>query len=147
MVRESTRDVTLYRLDGVAPDPVGMLDGLDAERVDEWDADYQEIRVAGRPALWVSGRRYLPKASWCDAASITTGLDVHFDERHGFGLLLLAVGGDVYGIGYGRGHLLIADDRKDHGFGIRFALRRLDPAQIQDVARRRIGAGAGPTSR
>ncbi|RIQ22840.1 DUF6119 family protein [Jiangella rhizosphaerae] len=140
MPRESTRDLTLYRLDGVAPHPVGMLDALDHERVDQWDADIQETQIAGCVALWLSGRRYRRRAEWCEAASITTGLDVDFDERSAFGLLLLAVDDTVYGIGYGRGYLLISDDRKDHGFGIRFALRRLDPAEIQDVARRRIGA-------
>lgn len=117
-----------------------MLDGLDAEQVDDWQADVTETRIAGCVALWVSGRRFRASAEWYAAAATTTGLDIEFPEVSAYGLLLVAIDGVVYGIGYGRGYLLIADDRKDHGFGIRFALRRLDPAEIQDVARRRIGA-------
>ncbi|WP_101789196.1 TIGR04141 family sporadically distributed protein [Nonomuraea indica] len=140
MVRPRTRDLTLYRLTGVEPTPYGMLNVLDLAKLDELEVEPQELSLAGAPALWVAGHQEMPLASWCEDAAATTGLNVAFDERRSFGLLMIAVDGGVYAIGYGQGHWWIPDEHKDHGFGIRFAVRRLDPDHVQDVARRRIGA-------
>ncbi|WP_188196120.1 TIGR04141 family sporadically distributed protein [Nonomuraea sp. SYSU D8015] len=140
MTRPRTRDLTLYRLTGVEPTPYAMFSVLDLARLDELGVEPRELYLAGAPALWVAGQQDVPLASWCEDASVTTGLNVAFDERRSFGLLMIAVDGAVYAIGYGQGHWWIPDERKDHGFGIRFAVRRLDPDYVQDVARRRIGA-------
>ncbi|WP_214103526.1 DUF6119 family protein [Acrocarpospora catenulata] len=140
MTRARTRDLTIYRLTGIPPTPYGMLTALDLDRLTALRATPVELTVAGAPALWVAGHHDVPLAGWCEDASTTTGLAVTYDERRSFGLLMLVVDGQVYAIGYGQGHWLIPDDCKDHGFGIRFAVRRLDPEYVQDVARRRIGA-------
>lgn len=140
MTRPKTRDLTLYRLTDVEPTTYGMLGVLDLAKLDELGVEPTELTLAGMPALWVAGQQEVPLASWCEDAAVTTGLDLAFDERRSFGLLLIAVDDTVYAIGYGQGHWWIPDVRKDHGFGIRFAVRRLDPDHVQDVARRRIGA-------
>lgn len=80
------------------------------------------------------------KADWCADASRTTGLNVAYGNTHSAGLLLIAVDGTVYAIGYGGGHRLIPDELTDPQFGLSFAIRRLDPRQIQDFVRRRPGS-------
>jgi uncharacterized protein (TIGR04141 family) len=132
--------LTLNRIIDAEPTPYGMLDALDLEKVGELDAEPVDRTIAGMPALWVSGHFDIPVASWCADATITTGLPLSYDERWSAGLLLLAVDGEVYAIGYGQGHRLVLDEHKDHGFGVRFAARRLDPDWVRGLVRRRPGA-------
>ncbi len=140
MPRPKTRELTLHHVIDVEPTPYGMLDALDLDKVDELGSQPVELTIAGMPALWVSGHFDISVASWCADAALTTGLPLSYDERWSAGLLLLAVDGEVYAIGYGQGHRLIQDEHKDHGFGVRFAVRRLDPDRLRGLIRRRPGA-------
>jgi uncharacterized protein (TIGR04141 family) len=144
MPRPKTREVTLHRLPNVAPTHEGMFDALTeavgAGRLDGIGADPQPITVAGSPALWLDGQFSAQKADWCADATRTTGLDISYGNTHSAGLLLIAVDGTVYAIGYGGGHRLIPDELTDPRFGLRFAIRRLDPGQIQDFVRRMPGS-------
>jgi len=54
--------------------------------------------------------------------------------------LRVAVDAVTYALGYGAGHRLVADELKDPRFGPRFAVRRVNPREIQDLVRRRPGA-------
>lgn len=143
MFRPPTRHQTLYRLPVVIPTPAGMFDALtklSGELLDGMGADVQPVVIAGSPALWLDGQFEHPIASWCGHAEATTGLRVSHANIQSAGLLMLAVDGVVYALGYGSGHRLIPDELKDPGFGLRFAVRRLDPEQVQDLVRRFPGA-------
>jgi uncharacterized protein (TIGR04141 family) len=140
MPRPRTREATLYRLSTVTPTPEGMFDVLDIEKLDEIGADLRSIEIAGAPALWVGGQFRNPVSSWCKHAAITTGVDLSYGDIDSAGLILMAVDGVTYALGYGAGHRLIPDELKDQRFGLRFVIRRVDPEEIQDLVRRIPGA-------
>jgi hypothetical protein len=132
----ATRPVTLHRLPGVQADD--MINAIDVELADGMDGDLHSIRIAGMPAIWVDGCLAPEEpAEWCADASVTTGLPIdHRDQRSG-GLLLICVDATAYAIGYGQqGHRLLLDEKKDQRFGLRFAIRVLDPHQVNELTRR-----------
>ncbi|MGH3319258.1 MAG: TIGR04141 family sporadically distributed protein [Streptosporangiaceae bacterium] len=140
MVRPRTRIATLYRLPSVSPTAEAMFEALDAEKLDEIRADPQPTEIATAPALWVGGQFTREVAGWCGDASTTTGIDVSYGDSRSAGLILVAVDGTTYALGYGDGHRLIPDELKDQRFGLRFAVRCLDPEQIQDLVRRMLAS-------
>ncbi|MGI8336753.1 DUF6119 family protein [Actinomadura scrupuli] len=131
-----TRPVTLYRVPFVSVQT--MIEAIDVELADEIGGELQFPDVAGLPAIWVDGCLAPDDPSeWCADAALTTGLPIDHRDRRSGGLLLLAVDNVVYAIGYGQhGHRLLLDEHKDHRFGLRFAIRALDPHQVQDLQRR-----------
>ena len=144
MARPRTREGTLYRLPSVAPDPNAMFDVLlktvTAEKLDAIGADIIPVVIANSPGLWTEAQFKNPEADWCPDASITTGLDISYPDTHSAGLIMIAVDGTTYALGYGAGHRLVADELKDQRFGLRFAVRRVNPREIKDLVRRRLGA-------
>ena len=128
--------MTLYHLVGVTPDEAGLLDALDVERLDELNFTPSIPDIPGATTFVVEGHFELPTAEWCLDASLLTGLRIDLDERKSAGLLLIAVDGEVYAIGFGQGFRLIPDKHKDPDFGLRFAIRAVDPAKVRDVWRR-----------
>ena len=144
MPRPKTRVATLYRLPEVAPDPDAMFDALlhtiGAIALDARHADAQPLTITDCPALWVAVQSERSEADWCAAASLTTGLELHYGRSTSAGLLMIGVDGITYALGYGGGHHLIKDELKDPRFGLAFAVRRVNPLQIQDLVRRRPGA-------
>ena len=144
MARPKTREGTLYRLPSVAPNPDAMFDALietmTAAKLDEIGADIIPIVIASSPALWTGAQFKNQVAEWCPAASITTGMEISYGNLHPAGLIMIAVDGVTYALGYGAGHRLVADELKDQRFGLRFAVRRVNPREIQDLVRRRPGA-------
>ena len=144
MARPKTREGTLYRLPSVAPNPDAMFDALTetmtVAKLDEIGADIIPIVIASSPALWAGAQFKNPVAEWCPAASLTTGMEISYGDLHPAGLIMIAVDGVTYALGYGAGHRLVADELKDQRFGLRFAVRRVNPREIQDLVRRRPGA-------
>lgn len=140
MARPLTRRMTLYRLPDVHATSEAMFEALDAVVLDEIEAEIQPIEIAGAPALWVGGKFRAEVATWCGHASTTTGLEISYGDIRSAGLLMIGVDGITYAFGYGDGHRLVPDAAKDQRFGLCFAIRRLNPAQIQDLVRRIPGA-------
>jgi uncharacterized protein (TIGR04141 family) len=134
--RPPTRLVTLYRLTGVRPDIEGMVDALDTETVARSGLDLHFPSALAVPSVAVVGRFERAAPEWRRHFAITTGLDVAEPESHGACLLLLAVDEHVYAIGYGAGFRLVPESKKDPRFGLRVAIRVLDPAQVRDLVRR-----------
>jgi uncharacterized protein (TIGR04141 family) len=128
--------VTLYRLTGVTPDETGLLDALDVERLDELNFTPRFPDIPEATTFVVEGHFELPTAEWCLDASLLTGLPFNLDERKSAGLLLIAVDDQVYAIGFGQGFRLLPDKHKDPDFGLRFAVRAVDPTKVRDVWRR-----------
>ncbi|MCO8308727.1 TIGR04141 family sporadically distributed protein [Streptomyces sp. RKCA744] len=133
---------TLYRLTGVAPTVDAMFDVLDPARLEAVDAELHvpEERL-GVPALLVTGGFEQPVASWCGEINRTTGCEVSRPVNRSAGLLMLAVDGEVYAIGYDQGFRLVPDQVKDRRFGLSFVIRRVDPAQIRDMVAHTPGGG------
>ncbi|MER5968653.1 TIGR04141 family sporadically distributed protein [Streptomyces sp. NPDC002055] len=133
---------TLYRLTGIAPTVDAMFDVLDPARLAAVDAELHipEERL-GVPALLVTGSFEQPVASWCGEINRTTGCEVSRPVNRSAGLLMLAVDGEVYAIGYDQGFRLVPDQVKDRRFGLSFVIRRVDPAQIRDLVSHTPGGG------
>jgi uncharacterized protein (TIGR04141 family) len=138
----STSKRTLYRLTGVAPTVDAMFDVLDPARLEAADAELHlpEERL-GVPSLLVTGSFEQPVASWCDEINRTTGCEVSRPVNRSAGLLMLAVDGEVYAIGYDQGFRLVPERVKDRRFGLSFVIRRVNPAQIRDLVSHTPGGG------
>ncbi len=132
---------TLYRLRGVPPTADAMFDALDADQLERVHADFDVPENLGVPAVLVTGSFEQPAASWCDEIFRTTGIEVSRPVNRSAGLLMLAVDGEVYAIGYDQGFRLVPDRLKDHRFGLSFASRRVDPAKIRDLVSHTSGGG------
>lgn len=132
---------TLYRLRGVPPTADAMFDALDADQLERVYADFDVPENLGVPAILVTGSFEQPVASWCDEIFRTTGIEVSRPVNRSAGLLMLAVDGEVYAIGYDQGFRLVPDGLKDHRFGLSFASRRVDPAKIRDLVSHTPGGG------
>ncbi|MGW1625781.1 TIGR04141 family sporadically distributed protein [Streptomyces sp. NPDC002172] len=132
---------TLYRLRGVHPTAGAMFDSLDEDQLERVHADFDVPENLGVPAVLVTGSFEQPVASWCDEILRTTGIEVARPVNRSAGLLMLAVDGEVYAIGYDQGFRLVPDRLKDHRFGLSFASRRVDPAKIRDLVSHTPGGG------
>jgi uncharacterized protein (TIGR04141 family) len=132
--------MTLYRLTGIGAAPERMLEVFDAPDLDDLGANIEVIDLAGCQALFIEADFHDDDSEWCADAQVTTGLPIVHERHDSAGLLLPAVDGVVYALGYGGGHRLIPDELKDTRFGLSFVARRLDPDQVQGLVRRVIGA-------
>ncbi|MFD8550478.1 TIGR04141 family sporadically distributed protein [Streptomyces fradiae] len=138
----NTSKRTLYRLAGVAPTVDAMFDVLDPDRLEAVDAElHLPQERLGVPSLLVTGSFEQPVASWCDEIGRTTGCEVSRPVNRSAGLLMLAVDGEVYAIGYDQGFRLVPDHVKDRRFGLQFVIRRVDPGQIRDLVSHTPGGG------
>ncbi|WP_432253199.1 TIGR04141 family sporadically distributed protein [Streptomyces sp. HNM1019] len=132
---------TLYRLKGVSPTADSMFDALYADQLERVHADFDIPENLGVPAVLVTGSFEQPVASWCDEIFRTTGIEVSRPVNRSAALLMLAVDGEVYAIGYDQGFRLVPDRLKDHRFGLSFASRRVDPGRIRDLVSHTPGGG------
>ncbi|MBB6174337.1 uncharacterized protein (TIGR04141 family) [Nocardiopsis mwathae] len=137
----STSKRTLYRLRGVAPTPEAMFDALDPNQLEEIGAELEFPERLAQPAIFVSGSFEQPVASWCGDVLRTTGCEVSRPVNRSAGLLMLAVDGEVYAIGYDQGFRLVPDRLKDQRFGLSFAVRRVNPDKIRDLVSHTPGGG------
>jgi uncharacterized protein (TIGR04141 family) len=137
--RTSSR--TLYRLQGVAPTVDAMFDALDEARLLDTAADVRVIETLGVPALGVTGRFAHSEAPWCPEFARITDWPVSHPDYRGAAALFLAVDREVYAVGYGEGFRLVPDRYKDRRFGLRYAIRRVDPDVISGLVTHRPGQG------
>ncbi|MGW6729937.1 TIGR04141 family sporadically distributed protein [Nocardia sp. NPDC055029] len=132
------RRVTVYRLVNVSPTTDAMLDAMTADKLGAEDFDVDEIEFAGRPVL-VFTRQFPPEtAGWCAELSALTGRDIRLDRSDGAAVLVLSVDDNVFAIGYGQGFHYIPARLKEADFGLRCALRAVDPARVREVSRKRL---------
>ena len=130
---------TLYRLTGVVPDSDGLFDALPIEQLDElrflisFPEDY-----LGCPAVLVSGHFDIPKAGWCGEVTQLTGVELALRKLQTAALLLIAVDEEVYAVGFDQGYRLVPAELKDPTFGLRVAVRSIDPGLVHDIVRRSL---------
>ncbi|GAA2009840.1 hypothetical protein GCM10009799_42340 [Nocardiopsis rhodophaea] len=137
----NTSKRTLYRLMGVAPTVEAMFDALDPNQLEEIDAQLDVPDRLDVPAIFINGSFEQPVASWCEEIFRTTGCEVSRPVNRSAGLLMLAVDGEVYAIGFDQGFRLVPDRLKDQRFGLRFAARRVNPDKIRDLVSNTPGGG------
>ncbi|MEU5082999.1 MULTISPECIES: DUF6119 family protein [Streptomyces] len=137
----STSLRTLYRLVDVVPNRDGMRAALDHEQLASLDAEFHDAHHERLPVPWLflSAGIEKEKAAWCDEIARTTGCDVSERVRRTAALLMLAVDGEVYAIGYDQGYRLIPDRLKDRRFGLRYAARQVDPLQVRGLIAHTMG--------
>ena len=137
--RAPTRRQTLYQLAGIQPTIEGMLEALDIESLDAHGYNLQFPQILSVPALWADGSAPA-EAGWCADARITTGLPMSYTDHRSGGVLILAVDDHVYAVTYGAARWFLRDEYKDQRFGLRFAVRQLDPARINRIVQRLPGS-------
>jgi uncharacterized protein (TIGR04141 family) len=137
--RTSSR--TLYRLQGVEPTVDAMFDALDEARLRDTEADIRVVETLGVPALGVTGRFAHSEAPWCPEFARITDWPVSHPDYRGAAAIFLAVDGEVYAVGYGEGFRLVPDRYKDRRFGLRYAIRCVDPDVISGLVTHRPGQG------
>jgi uncharacterized protein (TIGR04141 family) len=136
----ATAKRTLYRLAGVAPTLDAMFDALDHARLAALDAQIHlpDDRLEA-PSLLITAAMTSVEASWCREVARTTGCRLVEPVRRTAALLLVAVEGDVYAIGYDQGYRLLPGRVKDQRFGLTFAIRQVDPMQVRDLVSQTLG--------
>jgi uncharacterized protein (TIGR04141 family) len=139
--RGSTYRTTLYRLDGVPPDPEGLSSALNYRYLREQDFEITPTMLGGLPALLVHGQVPREQAKWCPIITGLTGNDIAVGYSSAGGALLVAVDGTVYALTYGTvGRHMVNPDFFDPGFGIGFAIRAVGPERIMRITRRMLAA-------
>ncbi|GHH72982.1 hypothetical protein GCM10017673_28800 [Streptosporangium violaceochromogenes] len=133
-----TLPATVYRLTGIAPTMDAMFDATSVGRLAEHGVEVVPIDVSGAPAILYSRQLPAARTNWSAGLSHLAGVSVDLARQDGEAVLVVGVGEHVYGIGFGRGYLSMTD-AKEPGFGLRCALRVVDPRQVQDVVRRTLG--------
>jgi uncharacterized protein (TIGR04141 family) len=131
----ATRRQTLYLLPDIEPTPDGLLSALDDEGISDQGYQIDTPTILGVPAIFAYGSAP-SDADWCADAQVTTGLPISFTDQRSGGVLVLAVDGQAYAITYGAGRWLLRDECKDQRFGLRYAIRQLDPNQINRLVQR-----------
>ena len=128
----TTLPATVYRLTGITSTVDAMFDATSVDRLAEPGVDVVQIDIAGAPALLYS--RQLPTATtgWCASLSQLTGIPLDLNRQDAEAVLFVGVDQHVYGMGFGQGYLSISD-AKETGFGLRCALRAIDPLKVGDV--------------
>ncbi|GAA2847711.1 DUF6119 family protein [Nonomuraea rubra] len=134
----TTLRATVYRIAGVRPTMEGMFDATTSGRLAGSGVDFHAFEIAGAPAILYHSQRGTTEPAWCPRLSQLTGLPLALLRQEAEAVLVIAVDGHVYALGFGQGYLSISGI-KERGFGLRCALRTVDPGQVQDVVRRAIG--------
>ncbi|MDJ0465259.1 TIGR04141 family sporadically distributed protein [Streptomyces sp. H27-C3] len=130
---------TVYRLSTVSPTPEAMFDALDHEQLDRLGAELHHPEVLGVPAVYLTYGKQEEADTWCAPNARTTGILVSEPVRRTGALLLLAVGDQVYAVTCGNGYRLVPDALKDKRFGLRFAIRMIDPRHISGAVTKTLG--------
>lgn len=96
----------------------------------------QDVEIAGVQALLVTGAVGREGgAEWCPIVRRLTGVDIFLQSSIASGGLLLTVDGNTFALTYGMGRVYIDPLHIEPGFGLRFALRALNPNRVRDVTR------------
>lgn len=101
-----------------------------------------DVAVSDTPGLLVTGTIERDEADWCPVLTAYTGQSVSLGNQNAVAVLLIPVGARIFAVTYGLGFLIIDQSLVEQGFGLRFAIRRLDPARVRAVTRNILEQGA-----
>ncbi|MEW2593431.1 DUF6119 family protein [Micromonospora aurantiaca] len=135
-----TYPTTVYRLTVPATED-GLRSALNVDYLRRHGFEPTPHRVLDAPALLVHGSAPRDRAEWCGVLSGLVGSDVTIGYSSGGGALLLGVDDRAYALTFGTlGRFMIELEKVDPTFGVSFAVRTLQPADIRQVRRRVVGA-------
>jgi uncharacterized protein (TIGR04141 family) len=129
--QESTASkVSLYRL--IKSDDDTFADYIQNKYLDNGFSQ-ENVNVAGVSSELVFGVIPNPAPKWLPHVTSLTGStpDVHNDTSAA--VLLIPLQDYMYALCWGFGHLIITPERFDPGFGLRFAIRKANPAQVRSL--------------
>ncbi|MBN9791796.1 hypothetical protein DMP17_24790 [Pseudonocardia sp. TMWB2A] len=112
---------------------MNLLDAVKSDYLDRDEFSSESVRVGERPAELIYGQIPNDSPDWLDHAQSLTNFRPPCTNNTSASLLLLRLDDNAdyaYGMTWGMGHLLLANDVIDDGFGLRFALRRADAEQV-----------------
>src|SRR5258708_37029312 len=133
-----TRRTTIYTLRNP-----GELEGCIASKYrDDENFVLAPVPVADLACLLVTGSIEREQADWCSVVTGYTGEAVSLGNRNALVVLLLPLGKRVFALAYGLGFLALDQSLVEQGFGLRFAIRKLDPARVRTVTRNILEQGA-----
>jgi uncharacterized protein (TIGR04141 family) len=134
----ATRRTTLYALRRP-----GELRSCITEKYRDNEAfNLKPVSVADIDGLLVTGTIEREQADWCPVVSSYTDMPVSLGNRNALAVLLLPFGPRVFALAYGLGFLTLDQSLIEQGFGLRFAIRKLDPARVRTVTRNILEQGA-----
>jgi uncharacterized protein (TIGR04141 family) len=136
--RARTRQVTLHRLiEGQGLDDA--LNCVTPALLENPNAQMDLVDHSGLHGLLIHASEDTCEVPWREDALRLTGIDVPYQREDAGGLLFVEYEGQVFVFGFGTGHRWLDDSVKDQRFGLSFAIRCLDPDQIQGLVRRLPG--------
>jgi uncharacterized protein (TIGR04141 family) len=92
------------------------------------------ITVNGVRAHLIAGVRAVDDPVWGKHVNRIAGLDLNLGGTTSFAVILIPVGDWVIAVTFGSGRYLLDCLWLDEGFGLLFAIRRLDPTQLRTVS-------------
>ncbi|GAA4889103.1 DUF6119 family protein [Saccharopolyspora cebuensis] len=128
----ATRRCTLHLLHDVAAD--SLREALNPKYEDAPGFEVAEVAVGdvlGLLCTGVVGGNKPP--DWVAAVDALTGTRPAVENKTAAGALLVPVGGALFALTFGMGHLLLDPSRTTPGFGLGFALRVLSADAIKQV--------------
>ena len=135
---------TIYRLTGVNH----LREAIREKYLKSADFTNQELVVAGRPALLVSGAMRKDTVDWCSDVQSLTGRKLNIPSITPAGVLILkhtpavtdpedsppSSGNNVaFVLSYGMGFQLLDPNRIDNLFGQRIAIRTANPDMLRSL--------------
>lgn len=101
-----------------------------------------ELRVADRPALRVDRVADLHLPRWATALAEMTGRPFLHEVRAAGSVLLIDLDGSAYALAFGTGWRMLRPEAWEPDFGLRVAIRALQPDRVAEVVRTALDAGA-----
>jgi uncharacterized protein (TIGR04141 family) len=115
---------------------------ITGEYRDSEDFVLAPVVVGDVAGLLVTGSIEREETDWCPVVAGYTGQAVSLGNRNALAVLLLPLGKRVFALAYGLGFLVLDQSLVEQGFGLRFAIRKLDPARVRTVTRNILEQGA-----
>lgn len=129
-----TDKMNLYRLEDVPATLAGLREAI-MPLSPEMNAEVKDFTVAGCPTIRVTAWRIRNRVQWNPVVAAITGEDPELGSLTPDCLLLVAVDEHAYALTFGRGLSLLDPVCIESGFGLRFAVRVLDPDRIGALIR------------
>lgn len=93
------------------------------------------VDIAGHNGFLIVGTIESEKAEWCTAIEAIADIPVSLPNKAAAGALIVKVDEKTYALTYGMGFLLLKPELVEPNFGLRFAVRSLDPDEVRQITR------------
>jgi uncharacterized protein (TIGR04141 family) len=132
----TTRRTTVYCM----KKPERLADCITGKYRDSERFTLQSVKV--NTVDLVTGTIETAETDWSAVLSGYTGEALSLGNRNAAAVLLVPLGERVFALTYGLGFLVLDQSMIDQGFGLRFAVRKLDPERVRTVTRYILEQGA-----